>query len=111
MKLTITSITLRTPFHFFPLSFYALSILKQLNATNAVGFKKTGLWTTHYTMTLWETEADLKAFAMSGAHLEAMKKGAKIAKSINTLTIDATELLDWKEAKALLEKNGRVVNY
>lgn len=101
-KATLTLIELKSPFKFFPLSWYALSILKQLKTTNCLDFKKTGLWTTHYTMTLWEDEEQLKAFARSGAHLEAMKKGATIAKEIKTLTIDVDVLPDWDTAKKLL---------
>ena len=72
--------------------------------------KKTGFWTTHYTMTLWKNEADLKDFARSGAHLKYMKTSGKIAKAIKTLTIDATEIPSWKEAKAMLE-NIKPINY
>jgi len=111
MKITITSIRLRSPFKFFPLSLYALHILRQLKSTNCIEFKKTGLWTMHYTMTLWKSEEDLKAFAASGAHLEAMQKGAKIASEIRTLTMDAAQLPDWKTAKAMLLKQGSVVKY
>ena len=65
----------------------------------------------HYTMTMWENENDLKDFAKSGHHLEAMKMGSSIAKEIRILTIDATELPNWKEAKALLKEQGRVFSY
>ena len=65
----------------------------------------------HYTMTLWESEEDLKAFAASGAHLEAMKKGASIAREIRTLTIDGEQLPDWKTAKELLKKEGKGIMY
>lgn len=110
MKVTITSIQLKTPFQFFPLSVFALNILQQLKTTNCKDFKKKGIWTMHYTMTLWENEEQLKAFAKSGAHLDAMKKSATIAKEIRTLTIDAEELMDWKTAKKLL-LNGKVVTF
>lgn len=103
MKATITSIKLKTPFKFFPLSMFALNILKQLQTTDCLDFKKQGIWTLHYTMTLWEDEEQLKAFAKSGAHLDAMKKSATIAKEIKTITIDAEKLPDWKTAKALLK--------
>ncbi len=109
MKMTITSIRLRSPFKFFPLSLYALHILRQLKSTNYVEFKKTGLWTMHYTMTLWNSEEDLKAFAASGAHLEAMQKGANIATEIRTLTIDAEQLPNWKTAKKMLAEQGKAV--
>lgn len=111
MLVTITSIELKSPFKFFPLSIYALNILNQLNATNCKDFKKQGIWTTHYTMTLWENEADMKAFARSGAHQEAMQKGANIAKEIKTLTIESDQLPNWKDAKAALKKDGRVMRY
>lgn len=111
MKLTITSLELRSPLRFFALSMYAMNIMKQLRASGCVKMKKSGIWTKHYTMSLWRNEADLKAFARSGAHLEAMKKSASLAREIRTLTIDADTLPGWKEAKALLKERGRVIKY
>ena len=102
MKVTITKIVLKSPFHFFKLSATALQILKQLKKTNYVDFKKTGFWTTHYTMTMWNTEKDMKDFANNGAHLEAMKISKQIASELSTITIDAEKLPDWKTAKDLL---------
>ncbi len=104
MKVTITSIKLRGPFQFFALSASALGIINQLKATNYRDFKKRGIWTTHYTMTLWNNEKDLQEFARSGAHLDAMKKSRRIAKEIRTITIEAGALPSWKEAKKLLEQ-------
>jgi heme-degrading monooxygenase HmoA len=104
MKATITSIELKDPFKFFALSAQALAILRQLKTTEAKEFKKRGLWKKHYTMTLWENEKDLKDFAHSGAHLEAMKRSKQIAKEIRTITIDTQTLPTWKEAKKLLEQ-------
>jgi len=46
-----------------------LNILRQLEKTNYVDFKKTGIWTNHYTITLWKNEQDLNEFSRSGAHL------------------------------------------
>ncbi len=110
MKATITSIELKGPFKFFVLSQKALSIVKQLKSSNCKDFKKRGFWTTHYTMTLWGNENDLKEFAGSGAHLEAMKVSKEIAKEIRTITIDTEILPNWKEAKSLLEK-GKVIRF
>ena len=110
MKATITSIELKSPFKFFALSLNALKIIKQLKASTYKDFKKQGMWTKHYTMTLWNNENELKEFATSGAHLEAMKISKKIAKEIRTITIDADNLPNWKEAKKLLEK-GKVITY
>ena len=107
MKATITSIELKSPFKFFLLSAKALQIIRQLRTTNCKEFKKRGLWTTHYTMTLWNSEEELQDFANSGAHLAAMRDSKKIAKEIRTLTIDAATLPSWREAKELL--NGAKV--
>lgn len=110
MKVVITSIELRGPLKFFALSASALKILKQLKATNSLDFKKRGIWTKHYTMSLWNNEKEMRDFAMSGAHLEAMKTSKKIAKEIRTTTIEADKLPDWKTAITLLE-NGKVIKY
>lgn len=110
MKATITSIELKGPLKFFALSVKALSIIKQLKTTNCKDFKKKGLWTKHYTMTLWNNETELEAFAKSGAHLEAMKSSRIIAKEIRTVSIDTDSLPNWKRAKELLE-SGKVFNY
>jgi len=110
MKVTITSIELKGPFKFFALSANALNIIKQLKATKCKDFKKRGFWTTHYTMTLWNSESELKDFAKSGAHLEAMKKSKQIAKEIKTITIESDSLPSWKDALELLE-NAKVFKY
>jgi hypothetical protein len=111
MKVTITSLELKSPWKFFSLSYQAMKILQQLATTDCVEKKSTGFWTKHYTMTLWKTEGDLKNFAKSGKHFESMKKGAQIAKEIRTLTMDATKLPNWKEAKAVLNEKGRIIRY
>jgi hypothetical protein len=110
MKATFTSIELKGPFQFFALSSKALKIIKQLKSSRYKEFRKQGIWTTHYTMTLWESEEDLKDFATSGAHLDAMKSSKEIAKEIRTITIDADQLPSWKEAKRLLQ-HGKVIVY
>lgn len=110
MKVTITSIELKGPFKFFLLSARALKIVGQLKATDCRDFRKRGFWTTHYTMTLWNNESELKAFAKSGAHLEAMKRSSEIAREIRTFTFDSDHLPTWEEAFKLLEK-GKVIRY
>ena len=110
MKATITSIELKGPMKFFALSKRAFGIMKQLKSTSYKDFKKKGFWTTHYTMTLWNNQEELKEFASSGAHLKAMQTSKDIAKEIRTITIDADSLPNWKEAKILLEK-AKVISY
>lgn len=110
MKATITSIELKGPLKFFALSSKALKIVRQLKTTNCTQFKKRGIWTKHYTMTLWNSEEELLEFARSGAHLEGMKASAQIAREIRTLTIDADKLPSWTEAKRMLE-HGKVFRF
>jgi hypothetical protein len=110
MKLSITYIELKGPMKFFALSLSAMKILNQLKSTNHKGFKKKGIWTKHYTMTLWENEHEMKTFAQSGAHLEAMKKSKEIAKEIRIITIDANEMPKWDKALDLL-KQAKVMRF
>lgn len=110
MKVTITSIELKNPFYFFTLSMISLKIVRQLKSTNCKKLKNTGFWTKHYTMTLWNNVEDMRSFATSGAHLEAMKGSKNISKEIRTITIDATKLPKWNEAKRLLD-NGKVIKF
>lgn len=110
MTVVISYIKLKTPFHFFKLSHYALLVTLQLKKAPCLAFKKQGYWTHHYTMTLWKNKEDVKKFSTSGAHLKSMKISASIAKEIRTAYVDSDTLPSWKEAKELLEK-GKVINY
>ena len=85
--------------------------MKQMQTTNNLAMKKKGFWTMHYTMTLWNNEDDIKQFARTGAHLEAMKKSKSIAKEIRILTMDADSLPDWQTGINLLLEKGKVISY
>jgi len=111
MKVTLTSIKLKGPLKFFALSSRALKITRQLKATNCREFKKRGFWITHYTMTLWNNEEELKQFTRSGAHRQAMKDSAKIAQEVRTYTYDADHLPKWPAAIQLLLYKARIFRY
>lgn len=112
MFVTITSLKLRSLWGFFRLSLSGLKISNQAKQEKGfVSLKNTGFGYLHYTITLWESEEDLKRFAHSGAHKEAMKQGATLAEKIITYTFPADKLPDWKEAKMLLNKNGKALNF
>lgn len=111
MKITITSIELKSPFKFFMLALYGMRITQQLKSSKVLDQKFTGIWTRHYTMTLWKNEEDLKNFANNGKHKEAMKKSRILAKEIRILTMEAEELPDWKTAKELIMKDARVYKF
>ncbi|MGB5356843.1 MAG: DUF3291 domain-containing protein [Eudoraea sp.] len=107
MQLTITSLELNSPFKLFKVYQYSYHIMMQLKKSPCVAVKTTGILTKHYTMTLWRSEQEKIDFYRSGAHLKAMKKAQKIAQEISTLSLEQEEFLSWKEAKALLEKQGK----
>jgi heme-degrading monooxygenase HmoA len=110
MIITVTSIKLRSLFSFFKLSLFALRIIRQLETQPGFrGMKKTGLGSLHYTMSAWDSEADMQRFSKSGAHLEAMRQSRSIGSEIQTYTYEADSFPSWKEAKLLLEKGKRIV--
>jgi hypothetical protein len=111
MILVITSITLRSPFHFFSLSYNAMHIMRQLKDTPCKGQKSRGFWTDHYTQTLWPDETSMKAFAHAGAHKEVMSKSAKLATELATLTLEAEGFLPWKEAIGQIKKKGKILRF
>lgn len=111
MVVTITSIKLKSAFKFFPLSYMAMKIVKQLSGTNYQKKKTWGVWTLHYTLTAWNSEKELRDFAKSGAHLEAMKNSAKIAEEIRTYTYETDQFPNKREAKKLLQSKGKILNF
>lgn len=109
MYITITSIRLKSPLKFFLLSFRGMKITFQLNKTSVLKIKNWGFWTMHYTLTAWKSHDDLKTFSRTGAHLEAMKRSAELAREIRTYTYEADRLPDRREAEQLLMENGRAI--
>ena len=111
MIAVITYIELKNPFKFFALSSNAMGIVKQIQkAEGCKVYKSTGFWTKHFTMSFWESEEHMKAFAYSGNHQKAMKISGKIAKEIRTYTYQTETLPDWKKAKELV-MSGKVLSY
>lgn len=111
MIAVITLIRLKSPLKFFALAANALQIMKQMKGTRQKDFRKTGIWTTHYTMSLWDNKEDMQAFARSGAHLESMKKTAQLASELMTLTIETDGLPDWTSAKKRLREEGKLLKF
>ncbi len=82
MLLTITSIKLKLPFQLFSLMSTSMKVLHLLNEFNCKDVKTSGIWTSHYTMTLWESEEEKKNFAKNSHYLYAMKLSPEIAKKL-----------------------------
>jgi hypothetical protein len=108
---TITSLDLKNLLQFFPFSWAAMQVMKQIRKSPAKQVKSTGFGSKHYTQSLWEKEEELKHFARTDAHLAAMKKSALFAREIRTYTFDADALLDWRTAKKLLADHGKSLRF
>lgn len=112
MFVTITSLKLKSFWGFFKLSWRGLQISNQAKREQGfVAFKNTGFGYTHYTLTLWQTEEDLKRFARSGEHLNAMKKSSELASEIRTYTYSDDQLPNWNEAKSKLLENSKTLTF
>lgn len=111
MIVTITSIRLKTYWHFFSLARYALFIMKQLRTQPGfIAFKKRGIGRLHFTMSAWKSEKDMRAFVQSGAHLEAMKQTGSMASELRSYTFETDDFPDWKKARELVLQ-GRVMRF
>ncbi|MEM7039540.1 MAG: DUF3291 domain-containing protein [Bacteroidota bacterium] len=111
MKVVVTYLELNSPWRFFVLANYSRKIIQQLRKTNCVKYKSRGFWTKHYTMSLWNTEEEMKTFAREGAHKIAMQSSRKVAREIRIHAYDADALPDWKTAKSQLMKEGKVYRF
>lgn len=112
MYITVTSLTLRSLFGFFKLANHGRKIQQQ--AKSSPGFirmKNTGLGYTHYTLSAWKSIEEIQAFARIGAHLAAMQQSQALAVEVNTYTYEAGEMPGWREAKELLNKNGKRLRF
>ena len=112
MIITVTSIRLRKWWLYFYLTSLAFKITLQLRKQKGfIKMKNTGFGYLHFTLSVWETEEDLKRFAREGAHLKAMKKSSVLATEIRTYTYQSDQVPNWKEAKNLLLEKGKVLTF
>lgn len=110
MIVTVTSIKLKSVWYYFRLTMFGYKIVKQLKHENGfLKMKNTGFGYDHYTISVWESEEDLKRFARRGAHSEAMKQTKKIASEVRTYTYTTELLPGWSEVKNLLNEKGKVL--
>lgn len=112
MVITLTSVKLRRLWHFFKLTYMASKIVRQTRKQKGfVRMKNSGFGYLHYTLSVWESVEDAKKFAVTGAHLEAMRASRSVAYEIRTYTYQDDVLPDWKDVKRLLMQKGKVVSF
>jgi hypothetical protein len=88
-----------------------MKIVLQLRKTPCIEQLSRGFGIHHYTMTLWPDKASMKEFTKSGAHLQAMKKSASIARETRFLTLEVKKIPTWKEAIQQVNEQGRSIYY
>jgi len=112
MYITITSIQLKSRWHFFSLSWQALQIVRQLKQQEGfIQMKKKGWGRWHYTITTWKSLEQMRKFAQEKAHLKAMKKTSKIASIVETYSYVSDQLPPWEEAIMLLKKQEKKLSF
>ena len=107
MIVSITKIELNSYSKLFPFFKFNGQIIKELQQSKCKKHKIAGEWNLKvwYTMTLWENEDDINQFYRNGTHLEAMKQSKTFSSKIQSLRVYQEDLLNWKAAKKLFNKN------
>src|SRR5688572_3064544 len=110
MLINVTSIRLRSLWGYFPLTYNAMHIVRQIKSQPGfVRMKNTGIGYNHYTLSVWEDQKSMQAFARTGPHLEAMKKSATLSNEIRTYSYGGENIPSWREVKIMLKEKGRVI--
>lgn len=111
MTIVVTSIQLKSLFHFFRFAILTFRSVQQLKKDHPkVVFLASGFPITFYTLSAWQDSTEMRTYVKSGHHLNAMKDSAKVASKIQTYSYDGNSIPTWKEAKEKL-KEGRILNF
>jgi hypothetical protein len=106
MIVSITKLELKSYAKIVAFFGFNQKIIKELQGSNCKAFKVSPNWSfrTWYTMTLWESEADLLAFYRGGTHAEAMRQAANFSTNLKAFRTEGKHLISWNEAKQLLKQ-------
>lgn len=111
MIVVVTSIRLKSPLSLFKHYRFAVGSIVQLKTNSScVGFKTGGFYPKQFTMTLWNNAEEMKKYARTGTHLQAMQHVRSVATEVQTISFEATELPDWKVATEKLLA-GKKITY
>lgn len=111
MIVVVTSIQLKSPFSLFKHYQFAVGSILQLKANSScIGFKTGGFYPKQFTMSLWNNTEEMKKYARTGTHLQAMQHARSVATEVQTISFEATELPNWKVAKEKLLA-GKKITY
>jgi quinol monooxygenase YgiN len=104
---SITGLRLKSPLHAFTFWFRAIASMRQaLGAPGNLRAETRTINGVHHTLSVWESEAAMRAYLTTGAHLKAMKSFRSMAtgKTIGFLSDQAP---DWKDVHDIWLTRGR----
>ena len=109
MYISITGLSLNSPWHAPLFWWHAVSSMRQARAAQGnISAEARTINGVHHTVSAWRDIDVMKAYLTSGAHLAALKSYRKIATG-RTLGYEAETVPDWKRVHAIWQRDGRVV--
>ena len=107
MYISLTGLRLKRPWHAAAFWFHALASMRQAQAAEGcLAAEARTIDGVHHTRTLWRSEAEMRAFLRTGAHLRAVKQFRTIATG-KTFGFDGDALPSWDEVHRLWQEHGR----
>lgn len=107
--ISITGLELRSVRHAPAFWWHALCAMRQVRtAPGLMRVEARQINRVHHTLTVWESEAAMRAYLVQGAHLAAMKAFGRIATG-RTFGFQAEAPPGWDEVHAIWRSRGRVV--
>jgi heme-degrading monooxygenase HmoA len=109
MHVSITGLRLNSALHLPTFWWHAIRSMRQAQrAPGLIRAEARRVDGVHHTLTIWESEAAMRAYLASGPHLSAMKTFRRIATG-RTVGYNADRAPDWEEARSIWHEKARVV--
>ena len=106
---SITGLELKSPFYAPAFWWHAVRSMRQAyTATGLISAQARKIGGIHHTLTLWEDEAAMRAYLVTGAHLGAMKAFHKLATG-RTIGFECETPPTWAEVPELWATKGKIV--
>jgi hypothetical protein len=106
---SITGLELKSPFYAPAFWWHAVRSMRQAYAaTGLISAQARKIGGVHHTLTLWDNEAAMRAYLVTGAHLGAMKAFHKLATG-RTIGFDCETPPTWEQVPELWAAKGNIV--
>lgn len=105
MIAVITELQIKSIFNFPKFVRHSAASVKQsIQSPGNIKTDARGGWMKGLTITVWESEADMKQFRNNGSHKEAMKIIRDVSSGYKTIVYETDSIPTWKEARAKLQE-------